>query len=107
MKLTATVTAEVPASEKARECAQALHEARLDAQRVFEETGVYPDGYDPYRDFGDEQEWERSEQAALKGAVAKTAAAMKGWKQSKTDVGIFWCGLRGWCHQFQTYWERT
>ena len=90
-KLTATVTIEIPASQAAAEAAQAAQEARKPGEWFVP---------------SDLPEWTRSERQAEIAAMAKTESAMKGWRRSRTDVGIFWCSLRGWCHQFQTYWER-
>lgn len=90
-RLTAIVTIEVPASQRAAEIAQKWH----DKSEGFEKEK-----------FVHSPEWLASEKAAMPSAVSKMTNSMKGWKRSNTDVLINWCGLRGWCHQFQTYWEQ-
>jgi len=90
-KLTAMVTIEVQASRQIAEAHAAMTEA---GGNKYVEPVKVPG-------------WQADADAKLAGAISDMRAAMKGWRQSRTDVGMFWCCLRGPCHQFQTYWEKA
>lgn len=95
MKMTAIVTVDVPASEGVI--------AKI-AQRQAEMEAA---GDGKYFHRQDVKAWVAEADAKLPGAVSAAASAMKGWKRSREDVGIFSGGPDAApYHQFQTYWSR-
>lgn len=102
MKMVATITIDAAPSADAVAVAEACHAAYEAWKAEFDAGGTprYPES------FADSAAWKRSEEAKLASSVAKMQASMKGWRQSRTDVGIFWSGVGGWVHQYQTYWTK-